>query len=357
MEYARLLGASAHERGANAPHNVRRPGTLLGRTRKVQQRYPAGRPVVLVLTFGLALLPGAVACWVWRGPRVAVEHRDDPPGWSLPEVAVLRDGAVGATRWAFAALVVKLASDGHCALVRTRKRLWLRTGPAFTVDLHANLPVLSPFEQTALRQLGRHDTLGGFGFAGSTFRRRTLRDVRADLVKRGGLADRTRRSNVCLVLGLALVAGGGGAACAGLSAVGGAAGIGLGVGSLAAALPRYPVTPAGARRRTLHRAHAERQRDRIRTLLPDQPERVVEILLDALPGLVLERIATPRWLRAVASQLDDATAECRPPDWVQDEVGTTESMADACRILADVLWALGARTPLRERLRPGRIAP
>jgi hypothetical protein len=281
---------------------------------------------------------------------VEAEPRNAPPDRSLPEIAVLRDGAVGATRWTFAALVVKLARDGHCTLVRTRKRRWVRTGPAFTVDLHADLPTLSPFEQTALRQLGRHDTLGGFGFAGSTFRRRTLRDVRADLVERGGLADRSRRSNACLSLGLVLVAGSGGAALASLSAVGVAAGMGLGMGSLVAAI-------AGARRRALHRAYAERQRDRVRAHLPDQPERAVEILLDALPGLVLERIATPRWLRAVADRLEGAPAETRAPDGVRDEEDGIASGADACRTLARVLRALGARTPLWGRLRSGRECP
>lgn len=123
--------------------------------------------MILLLTFGLALLPGLAAFWGWRGPRVEGAPQSTPPDLSLPEAAVLRDDAVGATRWAFAALLVKLAHDGHCTLVRTTKWKWVSTGAVVTLDLHANPQALSPFEQTALRKLGRHDTLGGFGFAGS----------------------------------------------------------------------------------------------------------------------------------------------------------------------------------------------
>jgi hypothetical protein len=72
---------------------------------------------------------------------------------------VLRDGAIGATRWAFAALVVKLARDGHCTLARTRRRRWLRTAPVVVADLHADPTELSPFEQTVLRQLGARTLL------------------------------------------------------------------------------------------------------------------------------------------------------------------------------------------------------
>jgi hypothetical protein len=297
--------------------------------------------VVLVLTFGLALLPGVAAFWVWRGPRVEVGSRGDPSGRSLPEIAVLRDGAVGATRWAFAALVVKLARDGHCTLVRTRKRLWLRTGPAFTVDLHADPRTLSPFEQTALRQLGRHDTLGGFGFAGSTFRRRTLRDVRADLIERGCLTDRARRSNVCLALGLVLLTGSGVGVLAGSFLLVAAAGAGLGMGSLLAALPRYPATDEGARRRAAHRAYAGRQRDRIRALLAEDSGCAEEVFLDVLPALVLDRIATPRWLIGVADSFDEADGARPAPDWIRDEIAPIASMADACRTLAHVLRAMG----------------
>ena len=304
--------------------------------------------MALFLTFGLALLSGVAAFWLWRGPRGTAPSASGPPDASLPELAVLRDGAVGATRWAFAALIVKLARDGHCTLVRTQKRLWLRTGPALTVDLHANLPTLSPVEQTALRQLGRHDTLGGFGFAGSTFRRRTLRDVRADLIESGGLTDRSRRSNACLVLGLVLLGAGLLGPIGGLSPLVAAAGTGLGAGSLIAAGVRYPVTAAGARRRAAHRAHAERQRDRLRTHLPGHPDRAADVLLEALPALILERIATPRWLAALADRFDDPHGP--PPNWIRDEVDKTASFADACRTLAHVLRALGARTPRWERL-------
>jgi len=313
--------------------------------------------VALFLTFGLALLPGVAAFWLWRGPRGTAPSASGPPDASLPELAVLRDGAVGATRWAFAALVVKLARDGHCTLIRTRKRRWLRTAPTLTVDLHANLPALSLFEQTALRQLGRHGTLGGFGFAGSTFRRRTLRDVRANLIERGWLMDRQRRSNGCLALGLALLGGAVFGPFAELSLLAATGSAGMGVGSLIAAGVRYPVTEAGARRRAAHRAYAERQRDRLRTHLPDHPDRAADVLLESLPVLVLERIATPRWLRLVADRLADASAERRAPDWVRDEVDGTKSLADACRTLAHVLRALGARTPLSGRLGLQRPRP
>lgn len=297
--------------------------------------------MALFLTFGLALLPGLAAFLVWRGPRVDVEPQSEPPTVSLPEVAVLRDGAVGATRWAFAAVIVKLAREGHCTLVRTRKRRWLRTGPALTVDLHASPTALSPLEQTVLRQLGRHDTLGGFGFAGSTFRRRTLRDVRTDLVERGWLADRSRRSNVCLVLGLGLL---------GISVFGpgdmsllvSAASAGGGIGSLIAAGVRYPLTEAGAQPRAAHRAYAHQHRPHIRTHLSDRPVHAARLLMDALPALVLERIATPAWLSTIADRLDASDVDLDPPTWVRDDLSGGDSFADACRTLARVLSAVGA---------------
>lgn len=301
---------------------------------------------MLFLTFGLALCPGLAAFMAWRGPRVAVGAQLEPPDVSLAEAAVLRDGAVGATRWAFAALVVTLARDGHCTLVRTRKRRWVRSRPVLTVDLHADPTALSPFEHTVVRQLGRHDTLNGFGFAGSTFRRRTLRDVRADLVERGWLLDRHRRSNACLALGLVLVGIG---LVAGLSLLTGATSIGLGVGSLLAALPRYPVTKAGARRRASHRAYAESQHDQIRTHLSDAPARASAQLLDVLPHLILERIATPRWLGALADRLETADVG-PPPDWIRSETDKRSSFADGCRLIGNTLTALGAR-PVRDRFR------
>ncbi len=323
----------------------------------IEFRFRRSFAVILLLTFGCALLPGLAAFWVWRGPHVAVDSHSEPPDLSLPEVAVLRDGAVGSTRWAFAAVIVRLARDGHCTLVRTRKRRWLRTGPAVTVNLHADPRRLSAFEQTALRQFGRHDTLGGFGFAGSTFRRRTLRDVRADLVERGWLADRHRRSNTCLALGLVLL----GVSVFGLtgemSLFASAAGAGLGVGSLIAASVRYPLTRDGARRRAAHRAYAEERRDRVHALLSDCPEEAVAVPWDPLPALVLERIGTPGWLRAVAVRFAAAGEkhDDGAPDWIRDEVDGTESVADACRTIAFALERAGAHTTLAERLRPGLL--
>jgi hypothetical protein len=214
---------------------------------------------------------------------------------------------------------------------------------------------LSALKQTVLRQLGRHDTLDGFGFAGSTFRRRTLRDVRAALAERGWLADRRRRSNACLALGLVLLGGGLLGPVAGLSALAGAASAGLGAGSLLAAVPRYPLTDQGARRRAAHQAYAAHRQDQIRTQLSDHPDQAAETLLAALPALVLERIATPHWLEAVATRLDDGRCAKPAPDWIRDEVDGTASMADACRTLARLLRALGACTPLPKRLaRDGR---
>ena len=326
---------------AKSRPNVRKGAHVAEVNARDSTAAPSDRPVTLFLTFGCALLPGLAAFWGWRGPRVADAPRDARPDVSLPERAVLRDGAVGATRWAFAAIIVKLARDGHCTLVRTRKRRWLRTGPALTVDLHANLPALSPFEQTALRQLGRHDTLGGFGFAGSTFRRRTLRDVRADLVERGWLADRSRRSNACLALGLVLLTGSGVGVLAGSFLLVAAAGAGLGMGSLLAALPRYPATNEGARRRAAYHAHTEQQRGRVHAQLSDHPDRAAETLLEALPALVLDRIATPRWLIGMADSFDETDSARPAPDWVRDEIAPIESMADACRTIAHVLRAMG----------------
>jgi hypothetical protein len=298
--------------------------------------------ILLLLTFVLGLLPGVVAVYLGRGPDAPVSPTPTRPEASLAEVATLRDGAMGATRWAFAALVLRLARDGHCTLVRTRRRRWLRTRPVVAVDLHADPTVLSAFEQTVLRQLGRHDTLDGFGFAGSTFRRRTLRDVRADLVARGWLADRRRRSNACLAVGALLLGASGAGLWAGLPPVGAAAGAGLGLGALGATLVRYPITEAGARVRAAHRAYAEAQADRVRRALADDAERAAAGLIDALPALVLERIATPRWLRAVAARFEDAPDEEPGPDWLRDEVDGLDSFADACRTLGAVVAALGA---------------
>jgi uncharacterized protein (TIGR04222 family) len=301
------------------------------------------------LAFILAMLPGLALFYYRRGPRMNVTPASEPPELPLAEAAVLRDGAMGATRWAFAALLVKLVRDGHCTIVRERKRRWVRAEPALTVDLHADPTALSPLEQTVLRQLGRHDTLGSFGFAGSTFRRRTLRDVRADLVERGWLADRRWQSNACWMVGAVLVGLGTVGALSGGSGMTAPAGIGLGVGSVLAAYPRYPLTGDGARRRAAHRACAERQRDRLRRQLSNQPERAWKPLLKALPHLVLERLAPPRWLIAVAGRFETAAVEEHPLEWIRDEVDGSSSRAKACWTLACVLRAMGARAP-SERL-------
>ena len=265
----------------------------------------------------------------------------------LPAAAVLRDGAVGATRWAFAALVVKLAQEGHCTLVRTRKRRWIGTGPVVTVDLHADPTGLTPFEMTILRQLGRHDTLDGFGFAGSTFRRRTLRDVRDDLIERGWLVDRHRRSNMCLVLGLTLLGIG---LVASLGPLLSAMATGLGTGSLLAATARFPVTETGAHHRATHRAYAQSQYDRLRAHGCDVPERADRLLSKALPHLILERMGTPRRLRAIAAQREAAEISESRLDWVRDEEGTDASLGDDCRTLGHVLTSLGCQ-PISDRLR------
>jgi uncharacterized protein (TIGR04222 family) len=296
--------------------------------------------MVLVLAIALGLLPGVVATLWWRGPTVEGPEAEAPPDVSIAEAAVLRDGAVGATRWAFAALACRLAREGHCTLGRTRQRRWVGPAPVATVELHADPTVLSSFEQTVLRQLGRHDTLDGFGFAGSTFRRRTLRDVRADLVTRGWLADRARRSTVCLLLGVAVFAASGVGLAGGLPLLWGSGGLGFGLGSLLAASVRYPVTEAGARMRVAHRAHAERQRARIEAHLSDAPRHAMNLLVEALPSLVLERVATPRWLRAVAGAVEGE--ETTRLTWVRDEVGTSSSCADDLQALAAILRALGA---------------
>jgi uncharacterized protein (TIGR04222 family) len=294
----------------------------------------------LVLAVVLGLLPGLAAVLWWRGPTIEGETAADRSKISIAEVAVLRDGAVGATRWAFAALACRLAREGHCTLGRTRQRRWVGPAPVATVELHADPTVLSSLEQTVLRQLGRHDTLDGFGFAGSTFRRRTLRDVRADLVTRGWLADRARRSTVCLLLGAAVLATSGVGLAGGLPLLWGAGGLGFGLGGLLAASVRYPVTEAGAQLRAAHRAHAERQRARIEARLSDAPQHAMALLIEALPSLVLERVATPRWLRAVAGAVEGE--ETIRLNWVRDEVGTSSSCADDLQALAAILRALGA---------------
>lgn len=294
------------------------------------------------LPFGIGVLPGILAWWYWRGPRPSGVDGTEPPTLSLAEAAVLRDGAMGSTRWAFAALVCRLAREGHCTLTRRQERRWLRSVPVITVDLHADPRALSALEKTVLRQLGRHDTLDGFGFAGSTFRRRTLRDVRADLVERGWLTDCHRRSNALLAAGVVFVAVGfvGGF---GLEwAMAGAAGVGLGVGSFIAAVPRYPLTDRGARRRAAHRAYAHRQSDRIQEGLEDDPQRAAALLLEALPVLILERIATPQWIDDLADRFATAPTEISPPSWLRDETSSMTSGTDMCHVLRSVCSALGA---------------
>ena len=296
--------------------------------------------MMVVIFTVVGLLPGIAAVMVGRGPRVSASSASEPPEVSLSAIAVLRDGAVGATRWAFAALACRLARDGHCTLVRREKRRWGRPTAVATIDVHADPTVLTPLEQTVLRQLGRHDTLDGFGFAGSTFRRRTLRDVRASLIERGWLADRARRSTICLLLGLGLVAVSGGLLAEGVGSLWAAGGLGLGLSGLLAASVRYPVTEAGARMRAAHRAHAERQRTRIEAHLSDAPRHAMHLLVEVLPALVLERIATPRWLRAVAGAVEGE--DTTRLNWVRDEVGTSSSCADDLQALAAILRALGA---------------
>lgn len=296
----------------------------------------------LLLAVALGLLPGVIAALWWWGPTAAPTGAEAPPDVSIAEAAVLRDGAVGATRWAFAALACRLAREGHCTLGRTRRRRWVAPAPVATVELHADPTALSSFEQTVLRQLGRHDTLDHFGFAGSTFRRRTLRDVRTDLVEKRWLSDCRRRSNACLLLGLALGVGSGVGGAAGMPMFWAAGGIGLGLGGLGAASVRYPVTEVGARTRAGHRAHAERQRTRIEASLTEAPERAAAQLEDALPALVLERQATPRWLRIVADRFEAVGAVVEAPAWLQHNGDPLRSFAEFCRTLGSVLKAMGA---------------
>jgi hypothetical protein len=198
-----------------------------------------------------------------------------------------------------------------------------------------------------LRQLGRHDTLDGFGFAGSTFRRRTLRDVRADLVERGWLIDRRRRSNGGFVLGVALLST---ALVAGLSSFMGTAAAGLGVGALLGALPRFPRTEAGMRQRAAHRADAQRQYDDLQEQLSHAHEQAAARLVEVLPHLVLERILTPRMLKAIADQMDAAEEHRPAPEWIRDEREEISSFADGCRRLGGLLTSLGAR-PVRDLFR------
>ena len=295
--------------------------------------------VMVVLFTVVGLLPGIAAVMRRRGRRVSASFASGPSEASLSAIAVLRDGTVGATRWAFAGLACRLARDGHCTLVRREKRRWGRPTAVATIDVHADPTALAPLEQTVLRQLGRHDTLDGFGFAGSTFRRRTLRDVRADLVARGWLADRSRRSTVCLLLGLALIGTSGGFLAAGGASLWAAGSLSFGLSGLLAASGRYPVTKAGARMRAAHRAFAERQRKQVESRLSRAPQQAIAVLIEALPVLVLERIATPRWLRAVAAAVEEEGPTRL--DWVRDEVGRRASCADDLRVLAAILRAFG----------------
>lgn len=261
------------------------------------------------------------------------------------------DGVVGATRWAFAALVCRLAQDGHCTLIRTCKQRWLTAGPVITVDLHADPTSLSPIEETILRQLVRHDTLEGFGFAGSTFRRRTLREVRSDLIDRGWLEDQPSSSNALLALGAGLLTGAVICATADIALLVPAALSGLGTGNLVAAGIRCPLTTAGARRRAAHQGYAVHSATRIQKHLSENPERAAALLLGDLPHLILQRWATPQRLRAVADRCDACDVALKGPDWIQSDGGERQPFADFCRDLAAVLAALGARTPLRSRLR------
>lgn len=300
------------------------------------------RDMIVFLTFAIAVLPGFVAWRCWRGPRLSDGEHPEQPAPSLVEAAVLRDGAMGSTRWAFAALVCRLAREGHCTLRRTRKRRWVRPVPVVTVDLHADPQALSTLETTVVRQLGRHSTLDGFGFAGSTFRRRTLRDVRTDLVERGWLEDCHRRSNGLLAAGAVCLTAGILGGLVSEWAVLGATGVGLGIGSMVAAVPRYPLTNEGARRRAAHHFYAHRQCDRIQERLQDDPQRAASLLLEALPSLILERIATPQWLDDLADRFAPTPTEISPPSWLRDETSSMTSGTDMCRVLGSVCSALVA---------------
>ena len=57
---------------------------------------------------------------------------------------------------------------------------------------------------------------------------------------------------------------------------------------------------------------------------------------------VLERLATPRELAALATRFAEAGPETPPPGWLRDEIDGLNTFADACRTLAAVLAALGA---------------
>lgn len=83
--------------------------------------------------------------------------------------------------------------------------------------------------------------------------------------------------------------------------------------------------------------------------MPDRPEQAADGLVEHLPALILERIATPHWLRAVAERLARAGTQRSAPEWVRDEIDRVETLADACRIVGFALDELGARTPLRLR--------
>ena len=305
--------------------------------------------MIVLLAVGLGLLLGLGGLWVRCGPRPAASP-EVVKRLPLPEAAVLRDGTLGHTRWAFAAVLLQLARDGHCTLrIRTQRR-WLRPMPVVTIEPHADLPALSPFEQTVLRQLLRHDSVDGFGFAGSTFRRRTLRAVRGTLVARGWVADRRRAST--LLWGGAVL----GVGAAGLLAGTGvgprwapAVLAGLGMAGTLAALPRFPQTKAGAAALAGHETAVQAQRDHITDTASSQPTSAARRLRAALPALVLTRQARPRWLHLVATSLDSASDAPSPPSWVQHNGEPPATWAEAVQHIGTVLRAMGA-VPLRNRL-------
>lgn len=151
----------------------------------------------------------------------------------------------------------------------------------------------------------------------------------------------------CLVLGLVFVIT---ALVGGWGSVVSAAIAGSGVGGLLAATCRYPPTATGVRLRAAHRACAQRQHKRLRACLSEAPERAAVLWEDVLPHLILERIATPRRLNALADAVEEAGCARPRPGWMQDDVDESATFADGCRTLGHVLAALGA-VPVAERVR------
>lgn len=334
---------------------------------KVMDAREAGRGERIFLYSVVALLagmiPGLWLTWRWKGPESDADSggaRRSAPDLPLPLAATLLTAeSVGSHRdRLFAALVTDLAQRGRLrieryeedALVGSRRRV--RAVPAGE-DVSAETPPdgaggdadagLTALERELLDRLARHESLRSFRKEEKGFRERAVEGLRAELVDRGLLRDRSERSRRTrrwsLVLAAAGVAGLAAGAVTGAAPAWETAGLLLGgaLGAGVAAAREFEVTGAGARARARVRGSLEHWQEEIEEAADgEEAERreAARRLVERLPWLVLERGFAPQVASELEEELDDEDARLLRPDWVRDLTGEEDASWTAAHAAA-----------------------